>query len=264
MKDRQAYGISLSLHFFVLACVAIMTFLGGCKEEIHPDHVFEMVSLSVPTSTAQQPTPQPQQTPEPSPRLKQPDFAPVPNPPAEPVQQPQPQPKAKPTPAPKPKPQPEPKPKPRLQTTSYADFANEHKLPEDKAPAPKPRPRVDLPDFNTDKMKNALARDIESVKLNLPANSNLTAAQQEALASFGNQLRAHLEKRWKKPGIFAQAILTVNVSPDGSLSARLKKSSGDTLFDRSVLNAVKAVGKMPPPPGGKSASFDIPFTMTEG
>lgn len=239
----------------------MVTFLGGCKEKLRPDHVFEMVELPSLPSTQDAPT-QTAPQPSPMPKLKVRD---IPEP-TLPEPEPEPQPQPKPTPKPEPpketapqKPTPKPEPKPTPEKVSYQDFASTHELPKEQPkPTPKKTKPVKLPQIDTSRLAKELTKGVEAISLQLPEGRSLSGSEKNELAEYGNALRAKLSKAWRKPGgVIARAEVAISVTPDGKLSARIVKSSGNALFDQSVLDAVKRISPMHAPPSGKAEVFTL-------
>lgn len=180
--------------------------------------------------------------------------------PPPPKAQPQPEPEPKPEPQPEPEPEPEPEPPPPAERISFEEFKREHGEPEPTRRPPPPPPTVEVPDFSvsTDAFAGLLA----------PAErahaSQLGAGQQAALLSFARALRARLNSAWNRPPSLAnrplEATVRFQVAPDGTLQGvRITRSSGVALFDSSVRQAFRQVGKVDPPPGRQARLYEIPF-----
>ncbi|MDR1855873.1 MAG: TonB family protein [Desulfovibrio sp.] len=57
-----------------------------------------------------------------------------------------------------------------------------------------------------------------------------------------------------------QTTVTVRVAPDGALvESGLKRESGEAVLDRSILEQVGAMKKLPPPPDGAETVVDVPL-----
>lgn len=274
MPLKKSIQISLFFHLLILAVGLLATLLGGCKDTVRPDHVFEMVDLSaadfLPTP---QPEPQPRPAPQRLPQLQVPDIQPPAPEPEPEVTPPAPLPKPKPQTPPPPKPKAEPKPTPAPpkpkpeppKTINYEKFTQTHELPKNAPkPQPKPRPTVQAPTFDVSKFSESLNKSLEQIELKLPANSSLSKAEKDALQAYGNALRSRSEQAWSKPNLVGRAVVSIEVASDGTLTARLTQSSGNDLFDRSVMEAIRSLRKMPPPPGGKPVNFELPFSIQAG
>ncbi len=79
-----------------------------------------------------------------------------------------------------------------------------------------------------------------------------------------SQLQERIRSFWVIPeGLLREdvkAIIRVRIDPQGRLlSAELEKSSGDKVFDRSALQAVKKAEPFPPPPGGQTMEVGLVF-----
>ncbi len=151
---------------------------------------------------------------------------------------------------------------------AYEKFAESHNLNKSK-PSTSPQPKsvtgetVKTPKFNAEKFSNALSKGIEDIELKLPAGSGVSKGMTDAMNVFGNSLRNRIEQAWSRPSVTGRAIINIIVGADGSITASLLKSSGNELFDKSVLEAVRSVRRMPLPPGGDTLTFELPFSIYE-
>lgn len=156
------------------------------------------------------PKPKPQRT-----AAAKPKPAPAPTP--KPAPKPRPQPAAK----PKPQPQAEPKPQPRAE------------------PEPRPEPRMSAAQLA------ALAR----AELEESLAEQEAASADELAASFAALIQQTVIGYWSRPPSARngmEALLQVQLIPTGEVvSVSVLKSSGDSAFDRSAVNAVEKAGSFP-------------------
>lgn len=148
-----------------------------------------------------------------------------------PVAKPKPKPKsvAKPKPKPKPAP-PKPKPQPKVEPK----------------PEPKPEPRIteeELAAIARADLARAMAEEEEV----LAAEAAVTA--DEMAASYAALIQRTVINYWSRPPSARngmEAVLIVQLVPTGEVvSVRLERSSGNSAFDRSAMNAVEKAGSFP-------------------
>ncbi len=144
--------------------------------------------------------------------------------------------KPKPTakPAPKPKPSPKPKPKPK---------AEPKPKPEPK-PEPKREPRMteaELAAIARAELAQAMAQEEEA--------QARAASADEMTASYAALIQQTVMNYWSRPPSARngmEAVLAIQLIPSGDvISVTLLKSSGNTAFDRSAINAVEKAGSFP-------------------
>jgi colicin import membrane protein len=169
-----------------------------------------------------QPKPAPVKKAEPKPQVKKPEPKPVVKP------EPKPAPKAAPKPQPKPEPKPEPKPdsrppEPRITSRELADLA-----------------RAEL--------------------------ASATAAENQAAeksASFVALIQSTVINYWSRPPSARNGMeteLAIQLIPTGEVvSVAIIRSSGNTAFDRSAVNAVQKAGAFPELQELDSAEFERTF-----
>lgn len=85
-----------------------------------------------------------------------------------------------------------------------------------------------------------------------------------AFELYLSQLQERIRSFWVIPeGLLREdvkAVIRVRIDPQGRLlSAELERSSGDKVFDRSALQAVKKAEPFPPPPGGQAMEVGLVF-----
>lgn len=163
------------------------------------------------------------------------EFRPKPKP------KPQPQQVARPKPVAKPKPQPKVQPKPKPAPTPVAKPKAQ---PEPVAkPEPKPEPRLteeELAAIARADLARAIARDMEQ-------ESEVSA--EEMAASYAALIQQTVTNYWSRPPSARngmETLLLVQLVPTGEVvSVNVIKSSGDSAFDRSAVNAVEKAGTFP-------------------
>jgi len=181
-----------------------------------------------------------------------------------------------PAPEPKPAPIPEPvKPKPKPKST----------------PKPKPKPKVEKPKpkepEKPKKKKYTASKDIKiGKKVNeqptKPVISSsdikkaLSGISSPAVGTTGNpsqfndyyaRVMSLFYNHWKPPASASSAtgsaIVRISMRKNGQITKRTKiKGSGDPLYDRTVMDAVNAVGTMPRPPSNYPYDYvEVIFTL---
>ncbi|WP_082849991.1 cell envelope integrity protein TolA [Halioglobus sp. HI00S01] len=155
------------------------------------------------------------------------------------IAKPKPKPVAKPKPKPKPVAKPKPKPKP----------APPKPKPQPKVepkPEPKPEPRIteeELAAIARADLARAMAEEEEV----LAAEAAVTA--DEMAASYAALIQRTVINYWSRPPSARngmEAVLIVQLVPTGEVvSVRLERSSGNSAFDRSAMNAVEKAGSFP-------------------
>lgn len=140
------------------------------------------------------------------------------------------------------------------------------KLSEDPnaAPAPKEAPKLEDADISKD-MRRALKRaqmlaqaaQEEPAEGSLTGSTEGTSTQGVAGDAWATAVNNAIKSAWVTPvGLITDSELQslvakvqISISDDGTLSNPVvKKSSGNPYFDDSCVQAVKAAGKVPPPP----------------
>lgn len=249
LKGDKSLKYSLMLHGVALVGLALATFLGGCKERVRPDHVFEMVDLSEVSEMAQQVA---RALPQVDTRLEMPEFE-VLKPPAQPEVTPQPQPPApevKALPA-QPKPPAEPVKRVAYDPTKYAK-------PETTPAKPVvQRTQVKAPSFDKAKLRQSL----QSVELSLASSSQRSSEDANKAQAYANEIQKLLKRAWNKPDMEGWVRLLIIVSADGTLTARVYESSKNSVFNETALEAVRRVGKAATAPPGGYLEFYVPFQI---
>jgi colicin import membrane protein len=94
-------------------------------------------------------------------------------------------------------------------------------------------------------------------------------AERESMQSeWGDQLSRHVQKYWIRPGSAAaefECEVRVQLLPDGSVtSAKISKSCGNPMLDRSVEDAVLRSSPMPRPSNPLAFDRDLYITFVPG
>jgi TonB family protein len=167
-----------------------------------------------------------------------------------------------PAPAPKPKPEPEPKkpepkkpePKPTPKPTPKPAPKAE---PQPQPPAPKPQPQS-----SRDALAR-IARDELSTTVSQQESVEATATASEMSASFVSLIRQTVVNYWSRPPSARNGMeveLAIQLIPTGEVvSVTVIRSSGNTAFDRSAVNAVEKAGAFPELQKLPSGEFEKTF-----
>ena len=147
-------------------------------------------------------------------------------------------PKAKTKPVVKAKPKPKPKPKPVVKPKA---------APKPKPVVkeqPKPEPRI------TEQELAAIARaDLARAVAEEEQAAEATATAAEMAASYASLIQQTVINYWSRPPSARngmEALLAIQLIPTGEVvSVSVLKSSGNTAFDRSAMNAVEKAGSFP-------------------
>tara|TARA_R110002072_G_scaffold95250_2_gene210081 strand:- start:10555 stop:11241 length:687 start_codon:yes stop_codon:yes gene_type:complete len=174
------------------------------------------------------------------------EFKPTPKPPAaKPKLKPKTPAVAKPKPKPKPKVEPKPTPKPQPKVVPK---------PATKA-EPQPEPRISPSELA------AIARAELSELLEQEAQATATA--DEMAASFIGLIQQTVIRYWSRPPSARNGMeteLAIQLIPTGDVvSVTVIRSSGNTAFDRSAINAVEKAGAFPELQQLSNAEFEKQF-----
>ena len=157
---------------------------------------------------------------------------------------------------PKPKPKPKPQAKPRSKPKPAARVAAKPKpkpvakpkavtKPAPKAiPEPRPEPKI------TEAELAAIARaDLARAAAEEEQRIEETATAEEMSASYAALIQQTVINYWSRPPSARngmEALLAIQLIPTGDVvSVSVLKSSGNTAFDRSAINAVEKAGSFP-------------------
>lgn len=164
------------------------------------------------------------------------EFRPKPKPQPKPVAKPKPKPQAK-KPAPKAAPKPAPK-KPQAAAASKPA----------PRPQPAPAPRETAPPISQEELaaitRADLAKAVQEEEQVLAA-----ASAGDVAASYAALIQQTVINYWSRPPSARngmEALLAIQLIPTGEVvSVSVIKSSGNTAFDRSAINAVEKAGSFP-------------------
>lgn len=268
--SRKAFVMASVIHVAFALLVLLFTFWKPAEREVEPVS-FEVFAPPSSSPAEQSPAPEPEITPvsfnftpPPPPPPPPKPTPPPPEPPPPPKPKPEPPPPPKPAPpAPKPEPPPPPKPEPRV---SFEDFRKKdpQRQPQQRQAAPPPKP-VNVPRIDT----TAITRNLENM---LPREqaaqvSQQSSGDQAALNSYFERIRSAVRGAWAKPQGLNDALrVTVrfDVTADGRLTnVSIASSSGNSIFDQSVLEAFRRVGSVGPSPDRQPYSLRLTFRMTD-
>ena len=150
------------------------------------------------------------------------------------------------------------------------------KLTENPEAPPAPPPPKDAPKPEDTKINKDLKRALERARAlsqaaaeepdEGPAGGSAlgTASEQVVGDEYATAIHNAIQKNWNAPsGLLNDAQLAalsaevrVHIDGDGTLkNASIAKSSGNDLFDDSCVQAVRATGRVPPPPPAERARY---------
>jgi TonB family protein len=241
--QRQIAIRVLSVHAAVILLVVVVPFMRGCFTP-KPKEIITFIEFGGPA--AQVDIEQVSRMAEPEAPAPEPEPAPIP----EPVKQkPKVVPKAKPKEkAPEPKPvekKPEPKPKapekPKWKPVDSKDIKKGKKINE--APS---KPTLSASD---------ISKGLSGISSGATGNPN-------QFNDFYARVKNQFFNRWTPPATATAStgsvIVRISFRKNGQITKRAKiKGSGDTLYDRTVMDAVNAVSMVPNPPS------DYPYDYVE-
>lgn len=256
---RRGVIISTIVHAAFFALIMAGAWMTWFRKPT-PEHVFELVTLNVPaTDTEAQP-------------------ATVSPPPEEPVRLPRPETpplkenRSQLEPMPDPPPalpeEPPPPAEPETRPMTYEEFLRQHGRPEPAASTPPPPPRTrEVPRIDASEITRALRETLADTATRQRA-ARMSQAEQDALMAYIGQVRAHLNAAWRKParagGSNLEAVIRFTIEGDGRIvGVSVLQSSGNDLFDNSVLLAFREAGRVAPTPDGASKSIRLTFRMVD-
>lgn len=237
----------LGVHVAVILLALIIPALKGCFTPKPKNIETFFVEIGGPVSV----DPVPQQA-KPEPTVVEP--APVPEP-VKPKPKPIPQPKPKPkVEKPKPKPKPKEPEKPKWKPTKV-----------DPSKSRRIEPKPSKPTIS--------AKDIEDSLSNIakPASSSTkkSSGDPNRFGYYYSQVMAKLHAVWTPPSsissISRPAEVRFTMRSNGAITARqLTVSSGNTIFDQTVMAAANSISMLPKPPSDYNFDYVIvPFAMPE-
>jgi TonB family protein len=143
--------------------------------------------------------------------------------------------------------------------------------------APKEAPKPEDAEISKD-LRNALKRAQmlkraaaeEENEGSLTGSNEGTSSTATTGDEYATKIHNAIKKNWSAPsGLLNDAQLAglsadvrMQIADDGTIeNPKLQKSSGNDLFDDSCMQAVRATGKVPPPPAGVRAQFRRGVTL---
>jgi len=164
-----------------------------------------------------------------------------------------------------------PRPKAPTPTLNLTDDPN-------AAPAVKEAPKVDDADLSKE-MRRALKRaQMLATATEEPAEGSLTGSTEGTSThgttgdEYATAVFTAIRRNWVTPtGLVTDSELTtlvtimrISISPEGVMqNPMVKQSSGNEYFDDSCVQAVKATGRVPPPPPNFKRGFNLKFAGKE-
>ena len=145
-------------------------------------------------------------------------------------------------------------------------------------PAVKEAPKVDDADISKD-MRRALKRaQLLAQATEEPAEGSLTGSAEGTSThgttgdEYATAVYSAIKRNWVTPtGLVTEAelatlvtVMRISITPEGVMqNPMVKQSSGNEYFDDSCVQAVKATGKVPPPPPTFKRGFSLKFAGRE-
>ncbi len=226
-------------HAALVFLVVVIPFMRGCFQR-KPKEIVTFIEFGAPAPPVNIETVSQMAEPEPPAPTLEPEPAPIPEPP-----KPKPKPVVKPKPKPKvEKPLPKPKPtKPKWKPTSVKDIKKGKKIKE----SPK------TPTVSSSDIKKALSG------ISKPATSAVNPSQ---INAYIGRVGSFFYGYWKPPASASystgSAIVRISIRKNGQIIKRVKiRGSGDSVYDKTVMDAVNAVSTIPRPPP------DYPYDYVE-
>jgi len=237
-QTKQSLVISLMVHLaFIMAGIAIV-FFESWLDKPEPV-VFELVA-GAPSPVVNERSEEPQEeTP----------LEPIRTEPLEPV---------KPVPELPDLPQPQPEPEP-VRKLSFEEWARNRELPErvQRVQQPERRQVEAVPEIQTD-VRSRLQSELPPIQIQGIDLSQINSA--DALQRYLAQLRASIQQAFTPTGSNLQAEAYFQVTAGGRIQdIRIHQSSGDPVFDQSVLRTLRTARTPGPPPGSRDYTFSLVF-----
>lgn len=273
-NSPSAYFVSLLLHGTVVALLFALTYVLTQREEIKPV-IFELVAgdptapnelvapalgnttlkLTVPVVAPPKVVP-----------VVEPVVEPVPEPPKPEVKKPEP---VKPTPQKIEPPKPEPKkpvpvaPPPKV---SYQEFQKSNPLPK-TTPTPPPRKPIAVPKVDVQGIAGGVRAGSTTNTKGGGGGTALAREEQSLLDTYISLLIQELKKAHEPPSGVSDRLaadVTFDITANGTiLRPRISRSSGDRVFDESVLDAFRRVRPIGPTPNRQAATWTVTFKMRD-
>ncbi len=237
--DKKAFRWSLAAHTLALGGLFLFTSFRWFKEKEPIPHVFELVSPPAAVETESAP-----RAPEPEIRDMETDF-------------------------PKPgkrNPQPDRHPQPRKIT--FDEFKKKHgPPPEPQSPPQAPQPAVNVKEIDVSGIRQDLRASLADERTRKLVG-RMSAAEQDAFASFKNAVKEQINRAWKKPAVSSgrelEAVASFVAAPGRRISeVEIVRSSGNEAFDASVRDAFDSAGPIATTPNAAAYRLTLTFRMVE-
>ncbi len=230
----------LGIHVAIVVVVWLFSVIPHCFKP-KPKEIVTFIEFGAPAPQVNVQQVSQMAEPDPPAPAPEPEPAPVPEPPKpKPVPKPKPKPKVE-----KPKPKPEPK-KPEKPKWTPAKVS-EIKIGKKVSDSPK------KPSVSSAEIKKALSGI---------SNPSVTAGNPSRINAYIGSVGNYFDRYWKPPATASSAtgsaVVRITMRENGQIIKRLKiKGSGDSLYDKTVMDAVNAVSTIPRPPP------DYPYDYVE-
>lgn len=256
-KTKQGFVLSVLLHVAVIVGAFLISIIQ--PPEKPKEMIFELVAP--PPSAPDVPSTEPAMeftaptppVPVPQPKVEPPPPKPVPKPPP-----------PKPKPVEKPKPVPTPPPPKPVEVPKPMSIEEFRKLNPQK---PKPKTTTPPKTVKVPRVDTRFNVNLRDTVVNVDSLAGLSQIQQSELQNYIARLREALRLCWSKPdGLPAATAADVefHVAPNGSFSRiRITRSSGQTMFDASVVESFSTLGTAGQTPDGKPLHLRYTFRINE-
>ena len=196
-----------------------------------------------------------------------PETVPEPEPAPEPEPEPQPEPEPVAEPGPEPEPIPEPEEPPEIVTEesiSLAISARPVSRPERKRPEPvreKPRQQQAAAPQPTRQSAPKPAAPVASASRAAPG-----AVSAGQIRDWQSQVQTRISRHMRRAALpggrgAVQVMLRIEVGAGGASSGRLAGSTGNPQADAAIQRQAARLPALPPPPGGRPVSLDLPVMV---
>jgi len=234
------------IHLAILGWFAAVFLLKGCFKP-KPKEIVTFIEFGAAPEAVNVQQVSQMAEPEPTAPAPEPEPAPIP----EPVK-----------PKPKPKPVAKPKPKPKVEKPKP-------KIPE----KPKWKP-VDSKDIKigkkiheSPKKSTVTSLDIKKALSGIASSSPRSTGNPSQFNDYYARVMSLFYNHWKPPASASSAtgstIVRISMRKNGQITKRSKiKGSGDSLYDKTAMDAVNTVGTMPRPPANYPYDYvEVIFTL---
>jgi TonB family protein len=275
-QSPRALILSVLLHVGFVLLLVLVGWLA--RQRVQPPvQIFELVAgagddymaKEAPTTVAPPPTvklpplPDPVVVTPPAPKI-----TPAPEPPPPKQETPPPPPKKEPAPKkeltpppPKEKTPPPPKIEKAPERLTLDDFRQKHGAP--KTPTPKAPPPVTPKKIDVGRVAAATENQVKAGA----GGTAMTSAEEDQWKRYTALLVQRIRASMQRAGIIdlRTAGVQFRVSANGEISgATITRSSGSAEFDNGILEALRGLGRVPPPPSGRNELISTTIQLTEG